>query len=44
MSLNFNLFSQTDHEFTTVDSMKKKEFIPTLLPTILDWIEKTTIQ
>jgi hypothetical protein len=36
ISLNSNLFSQIDHEFTTVDSVKKKEFIPTLLSTILD--------
>jgi pimeloyl-ACP methyl ester carboxylesterase len=42
--ITVEVFSQTDHEFTTVDSRKKKEFIPTLLPIILDWIERTYIE
>ncbi len=43
-NFNFEVFSQTDHEFTTLDSMKKKEFTPRLLPTICDWILKTYVK
>ncbi len=39
-SVSIEIFSKTDHEFTNADSMKKKDFTPKLLPTIIDWIVK----
>ncbi|MFX0185961.1 MAG: hypothetical protein ACFE95_22985 [Candidatus Hodarchaeota archaeon] len=38
--VSVKVFAQTDHEFTTLDSIKKKEFTPDLLQRISDWILK----
>lgn len=38
------VFTQTDHDFTTLDSIKKKEFTLNLLRTISDWIQKIGIK
>lgn len=43
-NINIEIFPKTDHEFTTLDSMKKKEFTPRLLQTICDWILKTCVK
>lgn len=40
-NINIEVFPQTDHEFTTLESMKKKEFTPRLLHTVRDWILQT---
>jgi len=38
------VFLRTDHEFTTTNAMKKKEFIAGFLSTISDWILDTCVK
>ncbi|MFX0063909.1 MAG: hypothetical protein ACFFC7_17200 [Candidatus Hermodarchaeota archaeon] len=37
-SISAKVFPQTDHDFTTEDSIKKKDFAPEFLDTITSWI------
>lgn len=41
-NITVKLFPQVDHEFTTVESRKKKDFTSELLPTISSWIMRYT--